>query len=74
MCQVGYNTLCWYYHTEYTDDLDPSDTGTGNQIIFWFGIYLDEWLWDYGNAELWYFGLFPDSHWQIFITNLLIKS
>ena len=36
------NTLCWNYHTEYTDELDPTDTGAGLQIRFWFGVYLDE--------------------------------
>ena len=23
MCREIYNTLCWYFHTEYTDELDP---------------------------------------------------
>ena len=46
MCQDGDNTLCCHYHTEYTDDLDPPDAGAGNQIRFWLGFYLDEWLWE----------------------------
>ena len=62
MCQEGYNTLCWYYHPEYTYDSDPPDSGVGNQIRFWFGVYLDEWIWDYRNLEQWYLGLLPDSH------------
>ena len=28
MSWEGDNTLCWYYHSEYTSDLDPSDVGT----------------------------------------------
>ena len=51
MCREGYNTFCWYYHPEYTYDLDLPDAGAGNQIRFWFGVYPDEWLWDYGNSE-----------------------
>ena len=51
MCQKGYNTLCSYYHPEYTYDLDSPESGAGNQIKLWFGVYLDEWLWDYGNVE-----------------------
>ena len=42
MCQEVDTSFCWYCHTEYTDDLDTLDTGTGNQISFWFGVYLDE--------------------------------
>ena len=45
MCQEGDNTNCWYYHTDYTDDLDPPGAGAGNHITFWFKVYLDEWLW-----------------------------
>ena len=40
-------------------NFDPTDTGAGNQIRFWFRVYLDEWLWEYGNVELWYLGLLP---------------
>ena len=52
MCQEGYNNLCWYFPTEYTDNLDPPDAGVLNIIKFWFGFYLYEWLWDSGNLEL----------------------
>ena len=62
MCQEGDNTLFCHFHTEYTYDLYPPDAGAGNQIRFWFGFYLDEYLWDYYNVELWYLGLFLDSH------------
>ena len=55
LCQEGYNTLCWYYHPEYTYDLDPHDSDAGNQISFWFRVYLHEWLWDYENMEQWFF-------------------
>ena len=44
------------------------------QIRFWFGVYLDEWFWGYGNVYLWYLGLFPAPYYQILITNLLIKA
>ena len=62
MFQEGYNTLCWYYHPEYTYDLDNYDSGVLNHIRFWFGVYPDEWLWDYVNVEQWYLGLFHASH------------
>ena len=62
MCHEGYNTLCWYYNHVYTYDLDPTDSGAGNQIRFWFGVYLYEWLCYYGNVEKWYLGLFLASH------------
>ena len=42
ICQLGDNTLCWHFHLEYIDDLDPPDAGVGNQIIFWFEFYPDE--------------------------------
>ena len=74
MYQDKYNTLFWYYHPEYTYDLDPPDSGTWNQIRFWFGVYLDEWLWDYGNVEQWYLGPFPDSNERILINCLLTKE
>ena len=74
MCQYGYNTLCCYYHPKYTYDLDPTDSVAGNYIRFWFGIYLDEWIWYYGNVELWYLVLFPTFHLKILITNILAKS
>ena len=61
MCQEGYNTICCYFHPEYTHDLDPHDSGAGNHIRFWFVVYLDEWVLDYGNVEQCYFGLFPAS-------------
>ena len=51
ICQEGYNTIRWYCHPEYTYDLDPTESGAGNQIRFWFGVYLAYWLWDYGNME-----------------------
>ena len=60
MCQEGDNTIFWYDHPKYTDD--PTDSGTGKQIRFWFGCYLYEWLWDYVNMNLWYLGLFHYSH------------
>ena len=41
---------------------------------FWFGVYLDEQLWDYGNVEQWYLGLLPASHEQILINFLLTKA
>ena len=62
MCQEGYKTLCWYCHPEYTDELDPTEAVSGNQIRFWFVVYLYEWLWRYVNVELWYLVLFPASH------------
>ena len=62
MCQEEYNILCWCYHPEYTYGLDPPESGAGNQIRFYFGVYLDEWLWDYVNVEQCYLGLFPDYH------------
>ena len=51
MFQEGYNTLCWYCHTEYKYHLDTPDSGVGNQIRFLFVVYLGEWIWDYGNFE-----------------------
>ena len=42
MCQEGDYTLFWHFQSEYTDDLDPPDSVSGNQIRFWFGVYLDE--------------------------------
>ena len=42
MCQEVDNTLCWNYHTDYIDELDPPDAGAENHISFWFGVYLDE--------------------------------
>ena len=74
MCQEGYNTICWYYHTEYTDDVDPFNTGAENQNRFLFGLYLTRWLWGYGNMRIWHLGLLHASHWRIVITNLMIKS
>ena len=62
MCQEGYKTLCWYYHPGYKYELDPPELGAGNQISFWFGVYFDEWLWEYENVDQWYLGLFPTSN------------
>ena len=41
MCQDRTNTLCWYFPTDYRDDLDPPESGR-KQIKFWFGVYLYE--------------------------------
>ena len=60
--QEEYNILSWYYHPEYTYDLDTNDSGAGNHIKFWFVFYLHEWLWDYVNVEQCHLGLFPASH------------
>ena len=49
MFQYGYNTLFWYFPTEYTDYLNPNDSDIENQIKFWFVVYLCAWLWDSGN-------------------------
>ena len=54
--------------------MDPPDSDAGDQIRFWFLVFLDEWLWDYSNLEQWYLGLFPASHQRIFINCLLTKS
>ena len=62
MCQEGDNTLCWHCHPEYTDEYDTPDVGPGNQIRVWFGVYLDEKIWDYGNVEIWYLGLLRAPH------------
>ena len=70
----GYNTLCWYYHYEYTDELDSPGAGAGNQINFLFLLYLYEWLWEYINMDLWQLGLLPVSHKLILITHILIKE
>ena len=74
MCWEVDNTLCFYFHHEYTDEMDPLDAGAGNHIRFLFGVYLYEWLWDYGKVGLWYLALFPDSNTRILINHLLIKS
>ena len=37
----GVNTLCWYHHLKYIDDLDTSDVVAGNQMRFVLGVYLD---------------------------------
>ena len=42
MCQGVNNTLFWYFPTEYTYYLDPSDAGAGNKIKFCFKVYLYE--------------------------------
>ena len=52
MCQEGYNTLCWYFPNEYIDYLDTPDAGAGNNIKFWFGVYLYEWLWESENLDI----------------------
>ena len=41
MYQEGDNIFFWYYHPEYTNELDHPDSGAGNQIRFWFRVYLD---------------------------------
>ena len=61
MCQEENNTHCWYFHHEYTYEQDPPDLGAVNQIMFWFGFYLDEWLWGYGNMDLWIYGIWDYS-------------
>ena len=62
MFQEVDKTLCWYYNTYYKDDLDPPDAGAGNLIRFFFGVYLDEWVWDFGNVELCHLGLLTYYH------------
>ena len=74
MCRDVDNTICWYFHPEYAYYLDPPDVGAGNNIMFWFRVYLDEWICYCGNVELRYLGILPPSHQQILITHLLIKS
>ena len=59
--EVDRNFFC-YYHPECTDDLDTPGAGAGNYIRFWFRVYLDAWLWDYGNTELWYLVLLNVSY------------
>ena len=68
------NTLCWYCHPDYIDTWYHTDAGAGNQIRFWFIIYLYGWIWDYDNMELWYLVIFPASHKNILITHLMIKA
>lgn len=46
-------TLPPYTPPEYTDDLSPVDAGIGAQIKYWFGVYLDEWLWENENIDKW---------------------
>ena len=52
MYQEGANNLCWYWPTDYTDDLVTPETGAGNHIKFWFGVYTYDWIWDSNNLEL----------------------
>ena len=46
----------------------------GQQIKFWFAHYLDEWLEDDDNIELWESGQFPPSQRRILVTHLLAKA
>ena len=44
MFQEESNTLCGYLPPEYIDNLDPTGAYEGNQIKFWFVVYLDDWI------------------------------
>ena len=45
------NALCWYYPPEYTDNLAPHDNGVDAKIKQWFGIGIDDCLWEEINVE-----------------------
>ena len=74
MCRRSANALCWYTPPDYTDDLSPVDAGMGAQIKYWFGVYLDEWLWENENIDEWESGRFPASRKRILITHLLKRA
>ena len=40
----------WYCPTEYTYYLAPPYAGTGKKIMFWYGVYLYDWIWDSVNV------------------------
>ena len=67
-------TLPPYTPPDYTDDLSPVDAGIGAQIKYWFGVYLDEWLWENENIDKWESGRFHPSRKRTLITHLLKKA
>ena len=67
------NNLFWYYPPDYENDLAHPVSSAGKQIKLLFIVYLDEWLCDTVNVELWDSGLFPDSRNKILVAYLLIK-
>ena len=70
----SYNTLFWHWPTEYISGLSPPDADSGKNTKFWFGVYLDEWLWDSENVDIWEEVRLTASHKWILISHLLIKA
>lgn len=73
-CKDVANAKVWFYPPNFTDDLAPVDAGLGQQIKFWFAHYLDEWLEDDNNIDLWESGQFPASQRRILVTHILTKA
>ena len=55
------------------DDLDLSDDGMVALIKYWFGIFLDQWLWEDDNIDCWE-GTMTTSECRILINHLLVKA
>ena len=70
MFQEAANTLCLYYPPECINGVAPPGAGAVNYINFWFGEYLQEYIYDPGNMELWELYRFTASCKKILITHI----
>ena len=59
--------------TNKTDDLDLLDAGLIDLIKYCFGIFLDQWIWEYEKIDRWE-GTVTVSERRILITHLLEKA
>ena len=58
MCKDGYNTICWYFPTNYTDYLAPLDAGA--RKISSFGLEFT-FMSGFGTLEIWSYSSWDDS-------------
>ena len=56
-----------------TDNMDTPDAGLISFIKYWFGIFLDQWLWEDENIDRWE-GTMTASGIRILINHLLAKA
>ena len=56
-----------------TDDLAPPDAGLIDMIKYWFGIFIEQWIWEDEKIDHWE-GTKTASERRILITHLLEKS
>ena len=74
ICKEKASAYAHYYPANHTDEVAPCDAAPGAMVKHYTGVYLEEWLWEEGNIELWESDKFPAWRRCILAMHLVSKA